>query len=631
MTEYDHLSRDELISLVRKLNADQGPERSPASRDPDEFPVFGDQQQRQFDASPHPMRISEHGTWKYLAVNDAALELYGYTREEFLRLSLRDTRYSDEHAKQAATFVAHTGCLRHSGTRRHVKKSGEIIFVEVITQDVFFNGRQARLSLAIDITERKKREDELRRQQELLDAVLDNLPVGVFIKDAKTFRYIMRNSFSKRVFGTLKADHVGKNVYELFPQEQADRFNETDREAVATRRMLEIPQQEVMGIAGNRRIQHVRKVPLYDETGRPWVIVGIADDITERKRAESALRESNEFLRSVIESSRDCIKVLDLDGCLEWISAGGQRLMEIDDADSLLQKSYLDFWSGADREAASHALASARAGDASRFEGYCPTYAGTPKWWDEIATPILGADGRPAKLLVLSRDITESKLAEERRIADVIRQRDALVREVHHRIKNSLQGVVGLLRSKIKSKPATAQDIKAAIAQIQSIALVYGLQSKPSGGAIALAEILEAICDSVGNLAGGFIDRQYRRESESATFLAENEAVPVAVALNELIFNGLKHSQATRGERRIRVALSRQAQVAIVTMTNRGALPAEFDFSSGRRVGVGLDLVRTLLLPKGSKLAFRSGRGAVEVTLELRPPLIVVQKISAVA
>ena len=88
------------------------------------LPVFGEWHQREFDRSPLPMRIFDHDTLKYLAVNEPALKLYGYTRQEFLELTAIDTRHPEEHAKLLSAMKEPTGFLRHRTPRRHVTKSG---------------------------------------------------------------------------------------------------------------------------------------------------------------------------------------------------------------------------------------------------------------------------------------------------------------------------------------------------------------------------------------------------------------------------------------------------------------------------------------------------------------------------
>jgi len=132
-------------------------------------------------------------------------------------------------------------------------------------------------------------------------------------------------------------------------------------------------------------------------------------DISERKRAERALRDSEELKRRIIESRRDRIKVLDLDGNLLFMSSGGQQLLEIDNIEPYLNTCWINFWQPEDRPKISESIAVARAGGIGKFQAFCPSAKGAPRWWDVITAPICNADGQPEQLLSLSRDITESK------------------------------------------------------------------------------------------------------------------------------------------------------------------------------------------------------------------------------
>jgi PAS domain S-box-containing protein len=128
---------------------------------------------------------------------------------------------------------------------------------------------------------------------------------------------------------------------------------------------------------------------------------------------EEALRRSEEFAARLIESSHDCITVLDLKGHLLSMNAHGMTALEIFDFGPLVGSPWVEFWDGQDQEHARAAIEQARQGQVGRFTGYFPTiHTKIPKWWDVSITAIFDKDSKPEKLLVVSRDITELKQAE---------------------------------------------------------------------------------------------------------------------------------------------------------------------------------------------------------------------------
>ena len=128
-------------------------------------------------------------------------------------------------------------------------------------------------------------------------------------------------------------------------------------------------------------------------------------------QATESLNAEKEFNRSIIDSSSDCIKVLDLEGNLlsmyNW-----HALLGIEDPASFLNKSWIAFWQGGDRQAAIAAVAAAVAGKQGRFVGFFRVMSGEPKWWDVAISPMLDTNGNPVRLLAVSRDVTASKRSE---------------------------------------------------------------------------------------------------------------------------------------------------------------------------------------------------------------------------
>ena len=139
-----------------------------------------------FEHHPHPMWVFDRDTFEFLAVNDAAVRRYGWTREEFLRMRTHAIRPPDEVARMVATVRDRPGGLVGDGPWRHVAKDGEAFDVEITAHEVDFDGRPASLVLALDITERLRAERALERLNRLYELLSRTDELIVRAKDRTT-------------------------------------------------------------------------------------------------------------------------------------------------------------------------------------------------------------------------------------------------------------------------------------------------------------------------------------------------------------------------------------------------------------------------------------------------------------
>ena len=150
-----------------------------------------------------------------------------------------------------------------------------------------------------------------------------------------------------------------------------------------------------------------------DQNGASEYFICMMQDITVQKQMQAALRESEAFARSVLASSPDCMRVLDLDGALVFKSCPGRCALDADDTGRRCGNDWIERWPVAGAGRLRDAIGEAKAGRSARFTGFCPNPNDTPKWWDVSVSPIPGPDGRPVRLLAVSRDVTEAKRAQD--------------------------------------------------------------------------------------------------------------------------------------------------------------------------------------------------------------------------
>ena len=137
-------------------------------------------------------------------------------------------------------------------------------------------------------------------------------------------------------------------------------------------------------------------------------------DMTERRRVEAALQETEEFKTRMLESSGDNITVLSLDGRVLSMNAEGQRSMGIEDFEAVRDTDWLALWKDGSDAGAREALTLAAGGGSGRFLGCCVNAGGEPQHWDVVLTAIQDASGQPEKLLAVARDVTERRAVEEK-------------------------------------------------------------------------------------------------------------------------------------------------------------------------------------------------------------------------
>lgn len=261
----------------------------------------------------------------------------------------------------------------------------------------------------------------------------------------------------------------------------------------------------------------------------------------ELAAASPDLVGNGDLLRGVLSGSGDCIKVLDLDGRLQFMSEGGKRVMEVEDFSKLKGCPWPGFWAGAGNAEALAAVEGAKAGKTMRFRGPAPTAKGTSRYWDVQVAPIYGANGEVAQLLSISRDISEEWAAKQRE--------RYFIEEMIHRAKNTFSLVLAIAKQTFRGE-ANAEPNKAYEARILALAKAHDLATKSN---LANADVLEVLTEALAPYRTG----QGRFSiSGPRVWLAPRQALSLTFAINELATNATKYGSLSAPGGKVDVAWS---------------------------------------------------------------------------
>jgi PAS domain S-box-containing protein len=245
-----------------------------------------------FDANPAPMWVFDRESLRFLAVNDAAVDTYGYSKEQFLAMGIQDIR-PPEHAAVVENAARHEmRSLHRSGTWTHRYADGSDHQVRVTSHAIDFAGRPARMVLAMDITETLEAQARLRDSNLLLNGIIDASPLAIVsFEDDGTIR--SWNPAAVRILGLTAAEAIGRRMEDVITgsTKSAARFREllsrkepfTNFEGYIKRR-------------GERVDLSVSLSLLDEQDGSSSGMVAVLEDISDRKRSERALKDLNRTL-----------------------------------------------------------------------------------------------------------------------------------------------------------------------------------------------------------------------------------------------------------------------------------------------------------------------------------------------
>lgn len=377
--------------------------------------------------------------------NRAAELLYGYSAAEALGKPLSTLLlHSDENWVQR-----HLDCIQRGEAvdpidTERVRKDGRRVHLSVHLSPIEgLNGKILGVStIAHDITGRITAENALRESEERFRHLVEDVKDHAIFALDPIGNVLSWNEAAVRTTGYTEAEMVGQPFSRLFSAEDIKSGNPAKELAEALASGRADDDNWMVRKDGGRFWASGVCSAQYDDCGKFAGFVKVVRDESERKQISEALRVSEEKFRTMVETSTDCIEELDIEGRLLSINRAGGSLLEVADVTSRLQAPWLNFWAAEDRAKAETAMENARKGGVGTFEASSPSVSGKGKRWSVIVTPLLNTAEQTTRLMVVSRDVTERKQAEQV-LAD---QAEKLEFEVGERTRQ-LRDTIGELES----------------------------------------------------------------------------------------------------------------------------------------------------------------------------------------
>lgn len=267
----------------------------------------------------------------------------------------------------------------------------------------------------------------------------------------------------------------------------------------------------------------------------------------ELAAADPRLNGNGAFLAAVLQGSGDCIKILDLEGRLQFMSEGGRRVMEVDDFSQLKGCPWSELWSGEGHAAARRAVEDAVAGKSSSFVGEANTAKGNSRFWEVQVSPIFGDDGRPAHILSISKDVSD--------VVDARQRLELLNRELQHRLKNTLALVSAIARQTLKGEDI-ADRREAFTGRLRALSDASDMITMKTLQDAPIHDVVESA------LRPHLQNRDRVSISGEELHLSAKHALAVALSLHELATNATKYGALsdTNGRIDIRWQLDGKAE-----------------------------------------------------------------------
>lgn len=477
----------------------------------------------------------------------------------------------------------------------------------------------ATIAQGIDVTDRKRADELLKASEEKYRELVNTSIDGVISADSQ-MKIILWNPGAERIFGYTEKEMLGQSLTKIvlarFRDAKKKGFTEfgKTRKSSITGRILEL-----VGMRKDGTEIPVELTVSTRKSGETYIATAIVRDISERKRMVNELRESEERFRAIFETAQDSIFIKDRTGRYTQVNPGMERLFRIP-CSELIGKTDEELF-GEKKAVKIRETDSRVFGGEIIEEESTKLVRGIPYTFHVIKVPMRDSSGKIIGLCGIARDVTDRKRAEEQ-IKESLREKEVLLKEIHHRVKNNMQIISSLLNLQsryIKGKKALEM-FQNSQARIRAMALVHEkLYRSQDLARINFVEYIQDLIKQLIRLHGINPTKIKFNIKIKDVFLDINRAIPCSLIINELVSNSLKHGfpasvktaagrpNGRKGKIDIDFYLGKDNKLLLKIRDNGIGLPDKIDFKNTKTLG--LQLVTTLVEQLGGTIEVDTKRG----------------------
>ncbi len=539
-------------------------------------------------------------TQGYALANKEFTRQSGYTREEFNSLSDKEILSSIHKDDLDGFLKAHAAWCDNKFRDvfrymyRIINREGKTIWLDVYYYpELDENGEPYAIDqIHVDITDRINAERLLRESEDKYRSLTESVPAAIFIYSENKFIY--GNEYSANITGYGVKELLGKNFWELVHPDYMDIAIERGKARLEGRDVPARYELKIIDKNGNEKWLDYNGANINFQ-GKPAVL-GIAYDITELKRTQQALIDSELKYRTLVENMSEVILYVDNndriifanDNAINMFGYGKNELIGQAAGEFLAAAEYRDFLK--DR------IKLRRHGFTDRYEVQMKKKSGEIIWVEISSAPLKDTDGKIIGSIGIHSDITDRKKYENT-IETSLKQKDMLLKEIHHRVKNNLQIISSLI--KLQSAHVKDKEIHSLFAEsqnrIKTMALIHEkLYRSTDISVIEFYDYIKNLVNSLYSSYGISIERVKPEIEFRSIYLDIDTAIPCGLIINELISNCLKYAFPDLRKGKICIDLKElnESDYVLIIRDDGIGIPESVDF--GNTNSLGLKLVKIL-------------------------------------